>query len=71
MTDSKAVLAQYRACPCDSHTCGRCMKNAAQLRAWNIEPVEESQPAGEPDMTDTPADQKPRKRKTKSKGGSA
>ena len=70
MTDRKAILAQYDMCKCDGHTCGRCYTNAAQLRAWNLLPVEESQPAGEPDMNATEtAPEKPVKRKKNRKGG--
>ena len=60
--DRNVVLNTYTNCRCGGHTCHRCMTNAAQLRAWNMEPV--SKPA-EREAVDEPEAPKQSKKKTK------
>ena len=63
MTDKTAVLTAYENCPCSGHECGRCYKNARQLLAWDILPVEEPYPV-ELEPAPTPKKKKNKKEAT-------
>ena len=58
MTDRNAVLTRFNKCPCGGHQCHRCHKDARQLKAWNIYPVDE-----QPEPVPEPAKKKNKKEK--------